>query len=273
MRFKNLFVALLIASLSSLVGCRVFSGKPAGSHIAEVPSPTILDANWRMKDEAALARECPPIDTICASTGAPVFCQVKTYKNKLLHVSEHLSVHASSACAARTEINKISCDLKMVPSQLGAMQCVPDGSASNCPVSEGECDDTISYKTCYADSYGTQVVKRTPGLFGRGINECDARQNLVQVTCKNNLNPELLTEISCEDDPTAGECLNLRHLCTDERKKTLCRVILAEGNALRQEIKGEGDSRCEAMMALHREACSLHLKPSVLDRVICYFNK
>jgi len=72
---------------------------------------------------------------------------------------------------------------------------------------------------------------------------------------------------------TGGECLNLRHFCSDERKKTFCRVTLAGGNLPQQEIRGEGDSRCEAMMAVHREACSMHVKPSVLDQVVCYFDK
>jgi hypothetical protein len=162
-------------------------------------------------------------------------------------------------CAARTEIYKFACSTQMVPSQLGTMQCVPDGSAGNCPVQFEPCDEVVSYKTCFADKYGSQVVKRYPGLFGRGINECEARQNLIQATCV--------------DDETGGECLNLKHLCSDERKKTVCRVTLAGGNLPKQDIRGEGDSRCEAMMAVHLEACSLQIKPSVLDEVVCFFDK
>ena len=95
----------------------------------------------------------------------------------------------------------------------------------------------------------------------------------MRATCKINLDPNLLTEISCIDDVTDGECLNLKHLCSDERKKTSCRVTLAGGNLPLQDIRGEGDSRCEAMMAVHREARGLQVKPSVLDEVVCVFDK
>jgi hypothetical protein len=273
MQLKLISIAMHVAILANLSGCRIFSGEPSNTRITEIPVPENREQNWRKNDELALARECPPIEAICTKSTTPVFCQVKTYKDKLLHTNEQLAVHADSSCAARTQIYKTACAAKMIPSQLGTMQCIPDGSSGNCPVSEEPCDSNVSHTICFADRYMNQIVKRTPGLFGRGINECDARQNLIQVTCRNNLDPELLTEISCLEDVTGGECLNLKHLCSDERKKTFCRVTLAGGNLPQPDITGEGESRCEAMMAIHREACSMQIKPSVLDEVVCVFDK
>ena len=271
------------------MGCRLFSSNESGSQVDEIPKMSVTAAetsppvvpvrDWRRDDEMALNRECPPIAGICAKAESAVFCQVRSYKNRVLHFHDQLSVHADSACAARIEIYKNACQARMVPSELGIMQCVPDGSSGNCPELEEQCaseQDTateVTYTICFADKYGNQTVKRSPGLFGRGTNECGARANLRANTCKNNLNPELLTEVSCVVDETAGECLNLKHICRDERKKTFCRVTLSKGSVPEMDFRGEGESRCEAMMAIHREACSRHVKPSALDQIVCYFEK
>lgn len=256
-----------------LTGCRIFSGGDNARVLSEVPTPEVPVRDWRKEDELALARECPPINTVCVDSETPVFCQVRSYKNRLLHFNNQISVHGLSACAARTEIAKIACQSQLIPSQLGTVQCVPDGSSGNCPNSPTECDNTANFTICFADRYGAQEVKRSPGLYGRGTNECDARNNLRLAACKNNLNPLLLTEVTCSTDVTKGECLNLEHICRDERKKAFCRVTLSKGGEISRDIRGEGDSRCEAMMAIHREACSRHIKPSALDEVVCYFEK
>lgn len=255
-----------------LSGCRLFSGGDARV-LSEVPAPEEPVRESRQDDETALVRECTPINPICAGSDSPVFCQVRSYKNRVLHFRDQISVHGSSACAAGTEITKIACQSRLVPSHLGTMQCVPDGSAGNCPDTPVECDSLTDFTICFADKYGLQDVKRSPGLYSRGTNECDAKNNLKEVACKNNLNPDQLTVVTCGVDETKGECLNLEHICRDDRKKAFCRVTLSKGAHPDMDIRGEGDSRCEAMMAIHREACSRHIKPSALDEIVCFYEK
>lgn len=265
---------LIFSTLSFVLsGCRLFTGGDNAGVLSEVPTPEEPIRDWRQEDEQALARECPPINAICGESDAPVFCQVRSYKNRVLHFHDQISVHGSSACAARTAITKIACQSRLVPSQLGTIQCIPDGSSGSCPVMPAECDNSAKFTICFADKYGAQEVKRTPGLYGRGTNECEARNNLREVACKNNLNPQQLTAVACIPDDTKGECLNLEHICRDERKKAFCRVTLSKGAVPDLDVRGEGDSRCEAMMAIHREACSRHLKPSNLDEIVCFFEK
>lgn len=226
----------------------------------------------RREEEAALNRECPPINAMCTKAEAPLFCQVRTYAGKVLKFSEQFAEHADSACHARTQIYKAACQARMVPSLLGTMQCVPDGSSGQCPAEEKECSDEQTYTICFLEKYGTQTLSRKPGLFARGLGECDARNNLLRAVCRNNLNPTMAVAVRCEADETGGECLNLKHICRDERKKTWCRANLS-GSQPGETIEVEGESRCEAMMAIHREACARQMKPSSLDAIVCQFEK
>ncbi len=168
MQLKANQIAVNIALVAGLVGCRIFSGEPSETRISEIPATTPPDRSWRKTDELALARECPPVDMACAKSTASVFCQVRSSKNKLMHPSEQLTVHADSACAARTVIYKIACAFQLVPSQLGILQYAPDGNAGNCPVADEPCDSAVSYKTCFADRYATQVVKGSQVFSGAG---------------------------------------------------------------------------------------------------------
>lgn len=283
MRFSVSALTLIISLLAGpalLSGCRLFSPGDRAAGMSEVPTEDERKVralrDFRRTEEAALARECPPVSALCTKADAPVFCQVRSYGNRILKFHEQFAVHADSACHARTQIYKSACQARMVPSLLGTMQCVPDGSAGQCPAEDKECPEDQRHSICVVEKYGEQVLSRKPGLFARGLGECDARNNLAHAICRNNLNPTLATTVRCEPDETGGECLNLKHICRDERKKTWCRASLIDVKAPSQSgqmIEVEGESRCEAMMALHREACARQMKPSRLDEIICKFEK
>lgn len=277
-RATNISGLLVVVAL--LAGCRLFSSSNLEASLAEVTESDAAERQknkFRIQEEAAHARECPPLEGLCTASDSPVFCQVRTYAGKAIKFHEQFSTHAASACHARTQIYKLACQDRMAPSLLGSVQCVPDGSSGHCPVEERDCGELQPEHTvCRVVRYSDQVLKGHPGMFARGASECDARNQLNRLVCRNNLNPKLVQDIRCEIDETGGECLNVKHVCDDERKKTWCRVTLLRSKASSEDIETlevEGESRCDAMMMIHRKACDRQLKPSMLEQITCRFEK
>ncbi len=264
---RNCRRLLLVISLASVAACRTTTEsetKEASQkkeiRIPEAPPPLT-------------APECPPADIVCTQEFSPVLCTTSSVGSRTLADDERILAWGNNLCFGHVALKKEACRENLVPSDLGKVECVPDGSSGNCPAESVACPPSEAPSVCTANAYGDKDWSKDQALKAWGSNACAANANLLAAACRRNLNPKALKKIVCTDDPTAGECPPPVVVCNDKPHKARCTARKYDGNILKEPIEIKDENACEAKQGLARLACKRSLKPSAIDEIVCVFEK
>ena len=164
------------------------------------PKASESDQGTTAKPDAMVgeAGECPPKEPACAEIFSPSYCVGKAYKGEVLSEDEKIRGWGENSCSAKVALAMEACRLGKIPSAVKNIECVPDVSRGKCPTQRTICTMDVSPSECSAGQYAGQKLTDNQGMTSTGSNECDARNNLLQLACVKNLDPENLGEIKCK---------------------------------------------------------------------------
>jgi len=161
----------------------VVESKPAA---APAPAPAVLTGP-----------ECPIRNTVCTMDYSPMVCSSPSYDGKKESTAQQLIAWGANACAAKLNLHRAVCGLQLLPSKLGALQCVPDASGGHCPPKDPACAAGGKPTSCSANTYGVQHLGADLAIRASGSSECEARANVAKEACRRNLDPEKFAAAIC----------------------------------------------------------------------------
>lgn len=217
--------------------------------------------------------ECPVEEVVCSQEYSPALCSASSYDGRAVDVDSRVVAWGTNGCTGALGLRKQACKQGLKPSKLGQIQCVPDASDGNCPPESIACPPGNAPSVCTAKAYGDQELPDERALKAWGSNACVATANLAQVACRQNLNPKMLKQISCGDDPSAGECPIADVPCKEKPRPVRCTARKYEGKNVAEPLESRAESACEAKQDLARQACKRSLRPSSIDEIVCVFEK
>jgi hypothetical protein len=166
------------------------------------PAPVVV-GNAVVQSKPAVAPavatgpECPIRNTVCTMDYSPMVCSSPSYEGKKGNAARQLIAWGANACEAKLNLQRTVCALQLLPSKLGAIQCVPDASGGHCPPKGVTCAAGGRPTDCIADTYGVQHLDADLVIKASGGNECEARANVAKEACHRNLDPEKFAEARC----------------------------------------------------------------------------
>lgn len=210
--------------------------------------------------EASSVLEAPSCDDIpsCSSdeNQSPYSCVAYRYQEQLLWEGQRVYGWGSSLCEAKRAVAKAACDQGKDFSKLADLSCSPDASFGKCPVPPPKCPKEGKPTKCLAQKYQGEELswELRPTAWGR--NECETRY-LVQVrACEQGLEPQELSQISCETDSAPGQCPPAPPLCElDDKNPTECVLSSVGDMVFKKPWRAIGTSVCEARHQLQGMLC------------------
>jgi len=146
--------------------------------------------------------ECPPADAPCPEIYAPSYCRARAYQDEPLMEDQTIRAWGENSCVAKLALAGEACRSGKSPAAMSGVECIPDVSRGKCPFQRKICTMDVSPKVCTAMRYAGQVIEPGEGgatqLVATGSNECDAKNNLMQLACIKNLDPDKVGGITCK---------------------------------------------------------------------------
>lgn len=205
----------------------------------------------------------------------PYRCTAYRYEGKLLASSRQLLSWGNNPCEAKKSLLKQACESNLDPDLLESVSCVPALNNAKCPVPAKACPATEKPTRCFARNYkdlDLDLINR-PEAWGK--NECEARQNLSIVACRNGLNQDDFGRIVCESEPTPELCPPQWTECAkNDDIPSQCLLSKIGSNLLKKPLKTIGTTACEARFRMQELACrhgssANHLTKEDLGSMAC----
>jgi len=145
-----------------------------------------------------LSETCPLQPTACIEIYSPSTCEVDTYLKDGEVSNLPLKTWDDNHCFARQALLQKACDRSLELRLLGEIRCVPDPSEGNCPYKATACKTSGEKFACESRQYGSQFLHGENILIAQGSGECQAMNALKNIACMKNLNPDLVSQITCK---------------------------------------------------------------------------
>lgn len=216
---------------------------------------------------------CPSPSRACEDKYDPAQCYIKKYNGRDFFPWNKPIAWGDNPCLTLEKLNVLICQLGLNPTLAHGIECVPDASRAVCATDTKKCEPShFGLNTqnrsffCVANTYQGQKLSEEQKIVGWGIGKCEAERQLKSLACRMNLNPILLGEISCVDEPRVSECVRTKIQCTDKSKITNCRAQLK--NTIRM-VEVTADSECAAREWIAYRACQKLVAPSDVKEIEC----
>jgi len=271
--------SITLLLLVSLMGCLGKQIVPGGKSAALDPHPGIHDDRETSGNDSAkpggtnlavAPAICKELEKPCTATPAATFCELPEITGTVLVPGNRPYAFGANECEARKGVLEQVCKRGIDIKSASAIKCKAGGSGGKCPVTPRMCITVYDPRFCVATSYAGQAIPADTRLAGWGANECVAREELANIACAQNLNPDLVQGVSCSRQAEfRGDCPPLQPAC-DPGDNTAhdCEVgISAPGGS---KISAQGASKCLARFNLDFQICLAGQSPAAMaQRVSC----
>ena len=202
-----------------------------------------------------------PGDTLCFTSGYLKYIFLPPYEPK---------GWGKNACEAKRQLVDRLCHLRISPTSVDRVQCLPDPSSGHCPPKIDLCPETDLPTKCIAKSYMEQPLDERMKIRSTAASRCKAMNELRALACQMRLDPERLSQISCVNiSEVLSDCPPQVQACKKSYKPSICSVSRYDGAEISAQISSKGNSLCEAQAGLYFLACQRDLRPSKLGVMDC----
>lgn len=197
MNRKSLFrIGVAAATITGVFGCSLHrESSISTTNSGESVTETELNSSPGESQQTPLNCEADAIK--CRDEYSPVHCTIlgQDFLEQGTSASER-HVWGSNECLARQQIVAEICKDKVNIVKVESILCTPDPAEGSCPPERTFCTREFDPTTCRLVKYDNKDIGELQ-LMATGSNRCEARGALGLVACKNNFNPNKMTEVDC----------------------------------------------------------------------------